>query len=174
MSETHKVSIIEAANLSGVPVEEIHSRIFRGDLPGDGNLAMPGNRSAGFVNAGTLERLIAEGKGREVVGTVNPSLGVRFHVYMTLPIDQAAVELGMTVREVETLLVSGTLAGSFCHPRWTGVKHASLADYQNCLKAASNPAGSAMPTQNDGSTFPAVPVSRIRAVLQRLTGGSQA
>jgi len=173
MTDTHKISIIEAANLSGIPVEEIHSRVFRGDLPGDGNLAMPGNRAAGFVNAGTLERLISEGRGRTITGTLNPTLGIRFHVYMTLPIAQAALELDMTVREVEALLVAQKLEGSFCHPHWVGVKHGSLAAFQERRKSGPYLVAPDAPTQNTGTAIPPAPVSRFRAVLQALTGGTQ-
>jgi hypothetical protein len=173
MNETHKVSLIEAANQSGIPVEEIHARVFRGDLPGDGNIAMPGNRNSGFVNARTLERLITEGRGRHATGTHTPAPGIRFHVYMTLPIDQAAAELGMSVRDVELLLVNREMEGSYCYPRWVGVKHQSLANYKDRLRAAAYPDVPSTNTQDATPTCPDAPKGRFKSVLRRLTGGSR-
>jgi len=174
MNDTRfKTSIAEAADLSGIPVEEIHARIFRGELPGDGNIAQPGNRQSGFVNAGTLERLRAEGRGRTVTGTVNPGAGAHRHFYREAPIAEAAADLGMTVQDVELLLLHGELEGAFCHPRWIGVRHESLTAFQERRKMGASPVGPGAPTQNTGTTIPPAPVSRFRAVLQALTGGSQ-
>ena len=76
----------------------------------------------------------------------------------------------MTVWELELLLVSHELEGSFCFPRWISVKHESLAEYRLRQAAAS----ATTDTQEDGTAFQPVPVSRFRAVLRALTGGSQA
>ncbi len=172
--ERFKLSIIEAADQSGIPAEEIYSRILRGELPGEGNIAMPGSRGSGFVNARTLERLVLEGRGRIDTGTVSASSGMRFHVYMTLPIAQAAEELCMTVREVEQLLVDQVLVGAYCFPRWVGVKHESLSAFKNSQRTAPTPDGHSTPIQNTGTALPLKPVSRIRAAYEALTGGRKA
>lgn len=71
----------------------------------------------------------------------------------------------MTVWELELLLVSHELEGSFCFPRWISVKRESLADYRVRQAAATTD------TQEDGTAFQPVPVTRFRAVLRALTGG---
>lgn len=165
MIDPHKVSLAQAANLSGIPVEEIHTRIYRGELPGEGNLAMPGNRTAGFVNGETLDRLCAEGKVRQSAAVPYAESGTRFHVYREMPIEQAAAELGMTVREVEVLLVNQELEGAFCFPRWVGVRHESLASFLGKRLLAATP-----DLRREPVTSPAAEmVSGFRAVIQAFT-----
>lgn len=100
MSETRH-SISEAAQLSGIPAEVIHARIFSGDLSGEGNAAMPGNRQAGTVNGVTLERLIHEGKAAQQQPPTPAPVRVEWFQSVTL---DAAAELGISSREVEGLL----------------------------------------------------------------------
>jgi hypothetical protein len=174
MNETRRSSIIEASNQSGIPVEEIHSRVFRGELPGDGNLAMPGNRTSGFVNAETLVRLVAEGKGRIAMGVPNPTPSNRRHLYRDAPIAQAAEDLGMTVWEVELLLLHRKLEGSFCHPRWVGVRHESLAAYKDQQTVAAAQTPLPIPTDDPAPSQAEVFVSRLRAAYEVLTARRKA
>jgi len=68
------------------------------------------------------------------------------HHYQTLPMDQVAAELGVTVRDVEGLLVSGELEGIPWGTRWSGVRPASLEAYRNRPTPAPVPVAIPAPT----------------------------
>jgi hypothetical protein len=164
--ETRNISISEAANLSGIPVEEIWGRIWHGELPGT---AMPSNRQAGTVSGETVERLVMEGRGRIAAGVVNPAYTPRSKdVYRHLPMDQAAAELGIPVRDLEWLLVRGELEGPVLNHRHTGVDRASLAAYQDRQRAAE-----AYPNARKEEPTPSANCAEMppapRPFLQRLT-----
>lgn len=128
MDTKHTYSLGEVEGMTGIPAEEIHARLWKGELPGDGNTAFPGNRRGGSVNAETLEKLATEAHLRRSAPVQQP-VSTRTH-FQALPLEQAAGELGMTVREVEGLLHKGELEGPMLNHRYTGVTHASLSAYR--------------------------------------------
>lgn len=129
---TYTLTQVEAT--TGIPAEEVHARLWKGELPGEGNTAMPGNRRFGTVNAETMEKLATEGRLRRTAVVEQPVIQ-RNH-FQALPIGQVAEELGMTVREVEGLLYKRELEGPMLNHRYTGVTHASLSAYRKCQEDA--------------------------------------
>ncbi len=127
---THKrtYTLAEVAGLTGIPAEEVHARLWKGELPGDGNVAMPGSRTTGTVNAETLARLEQEGRLRSAAPTPAPQ-PTRQH-FQAVPLAHAAQELGIPQVELEQLLVKGELEGPVLNHRFTGVTHASLEAYR--------------------------------------------
>lgn len=128
MTHKHTYSLAEVERLTGIPAEEVHARIWRGELSGDGNVAMPTNRQAGFVNAETMAALEREGRQRKPAAPAPPA---PWQVFQAIPLAQAAEELGITSKELERLLVQGELEGPLLNRRYTGVMHGSLTAYQN-------------------------------------------
>lgn len=64
MTNKHTHSLAEVESQIGIPAEEIHARIWRGELTGDGNVAMPSDRRFGTVNTETFEKLHHEARIR--------------------------------------------------------------------------------------------------------------
>lgn len=125
MSETRH-TIGEAAMRSGLPVEEVHGRVWRGELPG---VANPGG-CLGTVSGETLEALVNEGKARRAAAVGQPVAPLARHHFQDYPIEQAAIELGISAREVEGLILKGELEGRYCAPRWVAVRRDSLESYR--------------------------------------------
>jgi len=119
-----QLTLGEAAQISGMSAENLHGMIQKGEIPG---IAVPGNREMGTVSEATLEALIASQRRKEPQAV---PMQLRRDFYQTVPLEQVAADLGMTVREVEGLLFAGKLEGSYLHPRWTGVKAVALAIYR--------------------------------------------
>nr|WP_320133183.1 hypothetical protein [uncultured Holophaga sp.] len=135
MDTKHTYSLAQVEGMTGIPAEEVHSRIWRGELPGDGNMAMPGNRRAGTVNEATMEQLVGECRARRVAA-IQPPPVTRSH-FQAIPLDQAALELGVTKQVVEGLLYKGELEGPMLNQRYTGVTPGSLRTYIRRQEEAS-------------------------------------
>lgn len=170
-------SIAEAAGLTGIPAQEIHARIWRGDLPGDGNIAMPGNTSSGFINAETLALLEREARAaRASRHTAVPDVPQTRNLYMAMPLAHVALELQVPVGEVERLLVVGELEGPVLNHRYTGVSYASLAAYQERLRATVPTVAPeiALPAVQDpgpqGTPVPTPVAGLVRRFRRVLTG----
>jgi len=125
---SNRYSLAEVAGITGIPAEEIHERVRKGEFTGDGNMAMPSNHRAGFVNAETFALLEQEGRTRKGDSPAIPS--APRHLYQAIPLDQAAQELGITKKDLELLLVKGDLEGPVLNHRHTGVTHASLEAFR--------------------------------------------
>lgn len=134
-TRTTTYSLAQVEGMTGIPAEEVHNRIWKGLLPGDGNVAMPMNRRSGTVNAETMEMLAVEARSRQSAGNPEPP-AQRYHT-QAVPIQQVADELGLTVREVEGLLYKGQLEGPMLNRRYTGVTPQSLSTYRNRQEQAS-------------------------------------
>jgi hypothetical protein len=132
-------TLAEASKLSGIPVEEIHNRVWRGDLPG---IAAPGSRQVGTISGETLERLIAEQQQarQESRVAVPDTHRAKSWGYQAVPVAYAAGELGVTVAEVERLIAAGEIEGmTYNYPRWVTVRVESLEAYRQRRESVPAP-----------------------------------